>query len=107
MYIMIQTRSDICFPVTILSWFNRNPNAKHISTIKRVLRYLKGTLDYRITYGKGNGLIGYTDADWVLDQKTRRSLEAYVFMLYRGAVSWSVKRQQLIALSLYKAEYMV
>ena len=87
MYIMIQTRPDICFPVTILSRFNRNPNAKHISAIKRVLRYLKGTLDYKITYKKGNGLVGYTDADWASDQETRRSLGVYVFMLYGGAVS--------------------
>lgn len=63
MYPMIQTRPDICYAVTILSRYNHNPNAKHIAAVKRVLRYLKGTLDYGITYGTANGLEGYTDAD--------------------------------------------
>ena len=106
MYAMIQTRPDICFAVTILSRFNRNPNAKHIAAIKRVLRYLKGTLDYGITYGTSSGLEGFTDADWASDQETRRSLGAYVFLLYGGPVSWSSKRQQSIALSSCEAEYM-
>ena len=106
MYAMIQTRPDICFPVTILSRFNNNPNASHMMAIKRVLRYLRGTLDYGITYGKGNGLVRYTNADWASNSETRRSLRAYVFMLYGGAVSWSSKRQQSIALSSCEAEYM-
>ena len=106
MYPMIQTRPDICFAVTILSRYNQNPNPKHIAAAKRVIRYLKGTLDYGITYGTSNGLVGYTDADWASDQETRRSLGAYVFLLYGGAVSWSSKRQQSIALSSCEAEYM-
>ena len=106
MYAMIQTRPDICFAVTVLSRYNRNPNASHMAAIKRVLRYLKGTLDYGITYGNASGLEGFTDADWASDQESRRSLGAYVFLLYGGAVSWSSKRQQSIALSSCEAEYM-
>ena len=55
--------------------------------IKRVLRYLKGTLDYGITYGNASGLEGFTDIDWASDQKSRRSLGVYVFLLYGGVVS--------------------
>ena len=87
MYPMIQTRPDICYAVTILSRYNHNPNAKHIAAVKRVIRYLKGTLNYGITYGTDSTLTGYTDADWAADTKTRRSLRAYVFLLYGGAVS--------------------
>ena len=87
MYAMIQTRPDIYFAVTILSRYNRNPNAKHIAAVKR-------------------GLKGYTDADWASDQETRRSLGAYVFLLYGGAVSWSSKRQQSIVLFSCETEYM-
>ena len=71
MYPMIQTRPDICFDVVILSRYNQNPDTKHQAAAKRVIRYLKGTMDHEITYGTVNGLEGYTDADWVSDQKTR------------------------------------
>lgn len=106
MYPMVQTRADICFAVTILSRFNQNPNAKHYSAAKRVLRYLKGTLDYGITYGIDDDLIGYTDADWAADEETRRSVGAYIYLLYGGAISWCSKRQLAIALSSCEAEYM-
>lgn len=106
MYPMIQTRPDICHAVTILSRYNHNPNAKHIAAVKRVIRYLKGSMDYGITYGTDSALTGYTDADWASDTETRRSLGAYVFLLYGGAVSWTSKRQQSIALSSCEAEYM-
>ena len=43
---------------------------KHIAATKRVICYLKGTLDYGITYGTAEGLVGYTDADWASDSKT-------------------------------------
>ena len=49
MYSMIQTRPDVCYTVTVLSRFNQNPNAKHMAAAKRVLRYLKGTLDHGFT----------------------------------------------------------
>ena len=106
MYSMVQTCPDICFAVTILSRYNQNPNSKHIAAAKRVIRYLKGTLDHGIIYGTAEGLVGYTDADWASDSETRRSLGAYVFLLYGGAVSWTSKRQQSIALLSCEAEYM-
>ena len=73
MYPMIQTRPDICHAVTILSRYNQNPNEKHIAAAKRVLRYLRGTLDYGVTYGTSSDLVGYTDADCASDRETRRS----------------------------------
>ena len=92
MYAMVQTRPDICYIVSVLSRYNNNPNSKHIAAAKRVIRYLKGTLDYGITYGTETGLVSYTDTDWAADQETRRSLGAYVFLLHGGAVSWTSKR---------------
>ena len=93
MYVMIQTRSDICFVITILSRYNQNSNFKHIAAVKRVLRYLKGIIDHDIIYGTVNGLERFIDADWASDSEIRRSLEVYVFLLYEGAVSWTSKRQ--------------
>ena len=103
---MIQTRPGICYAATMLSRYNQNLNAKHVAAVKRVIRYLKSTLDYGITYGSTDDLVGYTDADWAGDTETRRSLGAYIFLLYGGAVSWTFKRQQSIALLSCEAEYM-
>ena len=103
---MIQIRPDIYFAISILSRFNHNLNAKHLVAVKRVLRYLKGTIDYGIIYGTNSDLRGYTDANWASDIETRRSLSIYVFLLFGGTISQISKRQQSITLSLYEAEYI-
>jgi len=112
MYPIVQTRPDIYFTVIVLSRFNQNPNTKHLTIAKRVLRYLRGTLEYGLTYGRSNGnshghdLTGFTDADWAADEETRRSVGVYIYILYGGVISWYSKRQTTIALLSYKAEYM-
>ena len=86
-YVMIQTRSDICFVIIILSRYNQNSNFKHIAAVKRVLRYLKDTIDHDIIYEIVNDLERFIDANWASDSETRRSLEAYVFLLYKETVN--------------------
>ena len=71
-----------------------------------MLRYLIGTIDYRITYVLEDGLRGYTDADWAINEETRRLIGAYIFILYSGAISWSSKLQLTVALLLCEAEYI-
>ena len=73
--------------MTILSRYNYNLNFKHLAAVKRVIRYLKETLNYDIIYKTAIGLIRYTNADWAEDQETRRSLKAYVFLLHGDAIS--------------------
>jgi len=64
-YPIIQTRADIYYTISILSQFNYNLNAKHFGAAKRILRYLKGTINIGITYGGSgrDGLKAFTDAD--------------------------------------------
>ena len=59
--------------------------------MRRVLRYLKGTIDLRILYQKrGNGeLIAYTDSDYAGDINDRKNTSGYVFLVSDGVVSWS------------------
>ena len=64
MYIMICTRPGICCTVEFVSIFQSNPSSKHLMAVKRILRYLKRTLDYVLCYqGKDLHLAGYIDAD--------------------------------------------
>lgn len=101
------SRPDICFPVNVLSRYNVNPGKAHCGAAKRVLRYLKGTIDRKITYNNSQTQIqGYCDADWASDEDERRSTTGYVFTTQGRAISWCTKQQKTIAISTTEAEFM-
>ena len=110
MYAMLGTRPDITFAITALSQFNSNPGEVHWKALKRLIRYLLGTVNYSLTYGSNNqnqlSMMGYCDADWGSNQDDRRSVTGYVYILNGGAVSWQAKKQPTVALSSVEAEYM-
>lgn len=103
------TRPDISYSVNYLSRFNTNPGKKHWIAAKRVLRYLKGTIDWKLTYSAANNnrdIQGYSDSDYANDPDERKSVSGYVFKLGNGAVSWRSKKQATTALSTTDAEYV-
>ncbi|XP_050338585.1 uncharacterized protein LOC126765044 [Bactrocera neohumeralis] len=101
------TRPDISFAVNLLSRFSTNPGKVHWVTVKRVMRYLKGTIDSGIVYSREvNDLTGYCDADWASDLDERRSTTGYMFKLQGGPISWCTRRQRTVALSSTEAEFM-
>ena len=107
MYIAIGTRSDIAHAVNSLSQFNCKHGMVHWQAAKRVLRYLTGTLNKKLTFSKNeNGIQGFADADWGNCIIDRSSYTGYVFTLCGGAVSWCLKKQRTVALSSTEAEYM-
>ncbi len=107
MYLAIRSHPDIAFTVTDLSKFIQNLGPEHITALKRVCRYLQGTLDNGITYSKSKGdLIPYSDSDWGEDREDRRSISGYVCTYAGGAITWSSKKQPTVALSTMEAEYM-
>ena len=63
MYVMMKTRLDVAYAVSILSRFETNSNKTHLTAAKHVLRYLKETLHMRITYEENDVLIDYIDVD--------------------------------------------
>ncbi|GKB73903.1 zinc finger, CCHC-type containing protein [Tanacetum coccineum] len=66
MYAMISTRPDIAFAVGKLSRYTSNPSALHWHALGRVFQYLKGTMDYGLTYsGYPSVIKGYFDASWI------------------------------------------
>jgi hypothetical protein len=106
MYAAIATRPDIAFAVSTLSQFLENPGRLHWEAVKRVLRYLSGTKDFKLTYGTENHeLTGYTDADGAA-QKHRKAISGHVFLINGGAISWSSRKQELVTLSTTEAEYV-
>ncbi|KAK9098657.1 hypothetical protein Syun_025702 [Stephania yunnanensis] len=107
MYAMMCTRPDICFVVGMVSRYQANPGQTHWRAVKRILRYLKGTVDYSLCYqGNNLHLVGYTDVDWGGDLDERKSTSGYVFLLNNGVISWSSKKQSCIALSTMEAEFV-
>jgi hypothetical protein len=107
MYLMMGTRPDIAFAISVLSRFLGNPGPSHLAGVKTLMRYLRGTLDFDLVYrGELRHLGGYTDSDWAGDTDTRRSTAGYVFNIGSAAISWSSKRQPTVALSSTEAEYM-
>ncbi|KAL7399994.1 hypothetical protein ABVT39_005028 [Epinephelus coioides] len=75
LYAAMATRPDIAQAVSVVSKFNANPNAAHLTAVKRILRYLKGTVNLALKYEQSESgtLIGFSDADWARDQDDRRS----------------------------------
>jgi hypothetical protein len=109
MYLMVGTRPDIAQAVGALCQHMKNPKDRHWNAGKRVLRYLKGTMNFKLTYKgvpEGGKLVAYTDADYAGDRATRKSTSGVLFTLANGAVSWQSKQQSTIALSTTEAEYI-
>ena len=108
MYLMVSTRPDLAYPLQILSRYGNNPGMLHWKALKKVLQYLQQTKDHGLLYkrGKGVDLTAYCDADFSSCQDTSRSNGAYVFLLGGASISWSSKRQSVVAQSTCEAEYM-
>jgi len=83
------------------------PLESHWIAAKCVLRYLSGTCNYGILYTNIFDVIlaGYLDSDWVGNLDDRRSIIGYAFNIGSGVIAWSSKRQSIVALSSYEAEY--
>ncbi|GJZ41061.1 ribonuclease H-like domain-containing protein [Tanacetum coccineum] len=84
-----------------------DPRESHFAALKRILRYVQGTLELGLhLYAFATtSLVGYTDADWVGCPSTRRSTSGYCVFLGDNLLSWFAKRQHTISRSSAEAEY--
>jgi hypothetical protein len=106
LYLSTATRPDIAYIVGVLSRFTSAPAETHMTAAKRVLRYLKGTIELGISYSKSSASpVGYSDASWA-DDDNRHSTSGVVFMYANGPILWLSKRQSIVALSTAEAEYI-
>ena len=106
MYLTTSTRPDLYFLTVILARGMQDPTESHMSLAKRGLRYLKGTMDFGLTFDTDQTLIGYSDADFASAEAGRKSLTGYIFMYKGSTVSASTKQQSLVCLSTCEAEYV-
>ena len=84
-----------------------DPRESHLAALKRLLCYVRGTVDYGLVLHRSPSaeLVVYTDADWAGCPDTRRSTSSYVVFLGGNHVSWSSKRQPVVSRSSVEAEY--
>jgi hypothetical protein len=115
-YLTIATCLDIAYAVNRLAAYTANPSFDHYNAANHMLRYLKGTHGYGITYHDKNArLVGPSDSNFFYrfsdaasaNADDRKSISRYVFLSNMGAITWMSKKQTTIALSTTEAEYVV
>ncbi|CAM8917015.1 unnamed protein product [Rhodiola kirilowii] len=107
MYAMTSTRPDIAYVVGKLSRYTSNPSTHHWEAIRRVLKYLKGTMNHGLTYASFPSVLeGYTDASWITNLEDHSSTSGWVFLLGGGTISWALKKQTCIISSTMESEFI-
>ncbi|KAK4364279.1 hypothetical protein RND71_015637 [Anisodus tanguticus] len=101
------TRPDITYDVQQVCLFMHDPRVEHMNEIKRIIRYIQGTLGYGLHLypSSTSTLVSYTDAYWGGCPDTRRLTSGYCMFLGNNLVSWSAKRQATLSRSSTEAEY--
>nr|GFB35129.1 uncharacterized mitochondrial protein AtMg00810-like [Tanacetum cinerariifolium] len=102
------SRPDFQFAICMCAWYQARPTEKHVHAIKRIFRYLHGTVNRGLWYPKDSSvaLTTFADADHAGCQDTRRSTSRSVQFLGERLISWSSKRQKNAAISSTEAEYI-
>ena len=107
MWLAVNARPDIAFAVQFLSKFSKQPKPKHWQAVKRVLRYLKGTMSATIHYSSSDSrFLAYCDSDWARNPSDRKSTSGFLILFHGAPLSWRVRKQNSVALSSAEAEYM-
>ncbi|GKB13006.1 putative reverse transcriptase domain-containing protein [Tanacetum coccineum] len=101
------TRLDISYVVQQVCLYVHDPREPHYSTLKMILRYVQGTLDYGVQLFSSSttDLVAFSNADWAGCPTTRRSTSGYCVFLGNNLLSWSSMHQPTLSRSSAEAEY--
>uniref|UniRef100_A0A2N9H369 CCHC-type domain-containing protein n=1 Tax=Fagus sylvatica TaxID=28930 RepID=A0A2N9H369_FAGSY len=100
------TRLDLSFAVHQVCQFMNAPTDIHLIAAKRILRYIRGTIDHGLFYTPGPiSLSAFSDADWAGDPNDRRSTSGLLVFLGNNPITWSAKKQLTVSRSSTEAEY--
>ena len=102
------SRPDVMQEVGQIARFQATPKETHVLAVKRIFRYLKGTIDFGLWYPKGNELtlVSYIDANWAGNIDDRKCTSGTTLYLGDCLVSWSIKKKPSMTLSTTEAEYI-
>ncbi|XP_042418546.1 secreted RxLR effector protein 161-like [Zingiber officinale] len=105
---LIATRPDLMYAASLLSRFMQSPSHFHLGAAKRVLRYVQGTTDLGLSFQNNHALnlVGYCDSDLGGSLDDMKSTSGYCFSFGSAKFSWLSKKQQSVAQSSAKAEYI-
>lgn len=105
MYLTIR-RLDILYDGSVLSRFLISPSELHMQATKRVLRYVKGIMDYKVKFSKYQNfkLQGFSDSDWDSSAEDMKSTSGYCFIFGAICFSWCSKKQEIVAQYTAEAE---
>jgi hypothetical protein len=107
---LVNTRPDLAYSVSYVSRFMESPTTEHLGAVKRILRYISGTLSYGCQYQRKKKeearLLGYSDSDQAGDIDTRKSTTGVLFFLGNNPITWQSQKQKVVALSSCEAEYI-
>ncbi|KAG6534156.1 hypothetical protein ZIOFF_008041 [Zingiber officinale] len=106
---LLHTWPDLSYSVGMARRYMDRPTIMHHKVVKQILRYLKGTIYFRLAYIKGPqeiGVFGYSDSDLADDLDGRKSTSGMTFYFNESLVSWNSQKQKTVALSSCEAEFM-
>ncbi len=102
------SRPDILYIVCLCARYQSAPKESHMTSFKRIFRYLQGSVNLGLWYSKGSSfdLIGYSDADFAGCRIDRKSTSGTCQLMGNMLISWFSKKQTSVALSTAEAEYI-
>ncbi|GJS83429.1 retrovirus-related pol polyprotein from transposon TNT 1-94 [Tanacetum coccineum] len=105
---LTSSRPDLVFVVCMCAQYQAKPTEKHLHAVKRIFRYLRGTINMGLWYLKDSciALTAFADADHAGCQDTRKSTSGSMQLLGERLVSWSSKKQKSMVISSTEAEYI-
>ncbi|GJZ52198.1 hypothetical protein Tco_0606713 [Tanacetum coccineum] len=105
---LTSSRPNLIYAVCLCARYQAKPTEKHLQAVKRIFRYLKGTINMGLWYSKDTdmSLTAYADADHVGYQDTKCSTSGSAQFLGDKLVSWSSKKQKCTTISSTEAEYI-
>jgi hypothetical protein len=110
MYLMIGSRPDLAYSVSLVSRFMEDPGLEHWKSVKQIFKYIKGTKDLHIEYKylptTPNSISVFCDADWGGDTDTMKSNTGYLTLYNEGVTTWNSRLQPTVAKSTIEAEYI-
>ncbi|XP_074356020.1 secreted RxLR effector protein 161-like [Apium graveolens] len=106
---LVHTRPDIAYSVGVVSRYMEKPTVLHLEVVKRILKYVRKTLEYGLIYSRRVGnyiLSGYADSDIDGSLDNRRSTSGMTLYLNKNLITWVSQKQSCVALSSCEVEFM-